>query len=79
MDGNGPRTGKIRTRKSSNAPNSLTGPFLNSSSSKGSSLTSLGTSVEYTTGMPDDTPRRRRRRRTERARGSYIVYEMSLI
>lgn len=40
---------------------------------------SPGTSVEYTTGIPDVIPCKRRRRRTERASGSYTVDDMSLI
>lgn len=44
-----PRTGRMRTLKSSNAWSSLTELFWNSSSGKGRSFTSPGTSVEYTT------------------------------
>lgn len=44
------------TRKSSKAPSSLTLPFLNSSSGRGNNLTSVGTSVEKTTGIPLTTP-----------------------
>jgi hypothetical protein len=56
MAGSGPSTGSMRTRKSSNGPSFFTSPFWNSSSGSGRSATSPGTSVEYTTGMPDDTP-----------------------
>lgn len=43
------RGGEELTRKSSNAPSSFTFPFWNSSSGRGSSLTSAGTSVLNTT------------------------------
>ena len=49
LDDNPPKTGMMRTRKSSKACSSFTEPFLNSSSGRGRSLTSPGTSVEYTT------------------------------
>lgn len=49
MAGKGPKTGRIRTRKSSNGVKWDTGPLANSSSGRGSSLTSEGTSVEKTT------------------------------
>lgn len=93
-------TGNIRTLKSSNACSSLTDPFLNSSSGSGSSLTSPGTSVEYTTLQRSSTHARRgngtlnwapvthgtpwrmpfilKRRRTDLARGSSYVDDMSL-